>query len=594
MIYEIFSTMPTFKPVSFQRGINILIADKSDNATNRQTRNGAGKSSLVEIVHFLLGSTPDRQTLFRNSVIGPHRFGMTFDLQGTATTVERSGAESKVFVRAGAFDTWPVRPRYDPRLDDFVVTNNQWKTILGNLMFGLPAVETSNPEDDEQGARFRPSFRSMISYLVRRQSAGAFLQPIRQSTQQKTFDQQVNLSYLVGLDWTISQRWEEVRAKEKTLKELKRASAEGVFGDLVGNAATLRTRLAVATQRLQALQENVSKFQVLPEYRALEAEASDLVFQINSLADANTIDRGTVTDLEQALQTEVEPDASDLERLYAEIGIALPDTVIRRYEEVRSFHQSIVENRRSYLGGEIQAAQQHIADRNGKIAELDARRHQIMYTLQSHGALDQLTKLQAELARRQAEAERLRLAFDTAQQLEGTITQLNIDRNQLSLRLQQDFREQSETLTKAIVTFENMSSKLYQDAGSLTIDPSTNGPVFDVTIPSQRSAGINKMQIFCFDMMLMQLCSERGFGPGFLIHDSHLFDGVDERQKALALQIGAQMAEELGFQYIVTMNSDALPPDSLLSPNFRLQDYILPLRLTDATEDGGLFGVRFG
>jgi uncharacterized protein YydD (DUF2326 family) len=47
---------------------------------------------------------------------------------------------------------------------------------------------------------------------------------------------------------------------------------------------------------------------------------------------------------------------------------------------------------------------------------------------------------------------------------------------------------------------------------------------------------------------------ERKTGPGFLIHDSHLFDSVDGRQVTRALRIGAETAKELGFQYIVTMN----------------------------------------
>ena len=38
--------------------------------------------------------------------------------------------------------------------------------------------------------------------------------------------------------------------------------------------------------------------------------------------------------------------------------------------------------------------------------------------------------------------------------------------------------------------------------------------------------------IFCFDLMLADLATRRGLSPGFLIHDSHLFDGVDERQVA--------------------------------------------------------------
>jgi uncharacterized protein YydD (DUF2326 family) len=100
------------------------------------------------------------------------------------------------------------------------------------------------------------------------------------------------------------------------------------------------------------------------------------------------------------------------------------------------------------------------------------------------------------------------------------------------------------------------------------------------------------MQIFCFDLMLMELSARRNIGPKFLVHDSHIFDGVDERQIAKALQLGAEKSESLGFQYIVTMNSDAIPKDGFKN-GFDINKYIMPTRLTDATEDGGLFGFRF-
>ena len=61
---------------------------------------------------------------------------------------------------------------------------------------------------------------------------------------------------------------------------------------------------------------------------------------------------------------------------------------------------------------------------------------------------------------------------------------------------------------------------------------------------------------------------------------------------AKALQLGATRAEEYGFQYIVTMNSDSLP-ETGYEDGFRVEDYILEMTLTDATETGGLFGIRF-
>jgi uncharacterized protein YydD (DUF2326 family) len=124
------------------------------------------------------------------------------------------------------------------------------------------------------------------------------------------------------------------------------------------------------------------------------------------------------------------------------------------------------------------------------------------------------------------------------------------------------------------------------------VSESQSGPVFDVHIEGQRSKGITNMQIFCFDLMLMEISKKRGIGPGFLIHDSHLFDGVDERQVAKALQLGAERAQISGFQYIVTMNSDALPKEGFKG-NFSVRDHVVDTKLTDATETGGLFGLRF-
>lgn len=67
---------------------------------------------------------------------------------------------------------------------------------------------------------------------------------------------------------------------------------------------------------------------------------------------------------------------------------------------------------------------------------------------------------------------------------------------------------------------------------------------------------------------------------------------MDERQIAKAIQLGAQRAEEVGFQYIVTMNSDALPTQGYRG-DFAIYDYVNPTRLSDEIDTGGLFGIRF-
>lgn len=586
MIRRIYSSLPGFKNLEFRPGLNVLLADKSPGASDRQTRNRAGKSSLTEIVHLLAGATIDKGSLFSKDNLVEATFGMEWDIAGKRTAAERSGSRrNRVYVVGDDTSTWPLTPTLDRQDQRPSLNITQWRNALGQLVFGL--------SQEVQGQSWGPKFRSLFSYFVRRESAGAFRSPVKQSVLQQTGDQQVALTFLLGLDWTIPQQLQHVRERERTLRELRRAARGGALGSIIGSAAQIRTSLTVTEERVRLHSQQLERFQVLPQYRDYETEASELTRQISSLNDDNTMDRQFVAQLEVAINRETAPPMADVERVYEEIGVSLPSTVLRRFEEVREFHNSVISNRQSYLEGELEATRNRISERERNKEQLDHRRSELMGILQTHGALEHFGNLQAELTRLRTEVENLRHQYETAEHLDSQTTELDANRSRLYQRLRQDFDEQQQAVKSAILSFERVSSQLYEEAGRLTLTETMNGPEFEVTIQGARSAGINKMQIFCFDMMLMIMSQETQVGPGFLIHDSHLFDGVDERQIARGLQQGARIAKEFDFQYIVTMNSDDLPPGSLFEGNFNISDYIMPLRLTDQTEEGGLFGFRF-
>jgi len=573
MIYRIFSSLPSFKGLEFHPGLNVLIAQKEAGATDKQTRNRAGKTSLIEIIHFLTGADAETDSPFRSEALASKSFGLTLDLGGKKVTAQRSGKDkSKVHVEGASFLNGKTR-----------LSNTEWTALLGEKMFGLHNL----PENEGRA----PTFRSLFAYFVRRQGSGAFTTPEKQATMQQVGDCQVALLYLLGLDWRIASEWQKVRDREKTLRELKKAAGAGAFGSIIGKASDLRTQVTVAEARLKEIQARLSGFRVLPQYAEMESEADQLTHQINDLSNANVIDTASIRDLETAMRSEAPPPIDELESIYAEAGVSLPGLAIKRYDEVRTFHESVIRNRRDYLAGELDAAKQRVVARDQEKQRLDERRAEVMNILKSHGALDQFSKLQAETARKEAEVESLRQRFDAAEQLEGTKNELDIERNRLTLRLRRDFAEQKARLSEAILAFEETSKHLYESAGSMTVEETSNGPQFQFPMQGSRSKGIKNMQIFCFDMMLMRLFAKRGIGPGFLVHDSHLFDGVDGRQIMSALKVGAETAKVLGFQYIVTMNEDDAFKES--TEGFNVHDYVLPVVLTDAKEDGGLFGIRF-
>jgi uncharacterized protein YydD (DUF2326 family) len=438
MINRIFSSLAGFKNLEFHSGLNVLIAQKEAGATDKQTRNRAGKSSLVDTIHFLTGADAGKESLFRSPALVDESFGITFDLGCEKITAERSGKEkSKLHVEGATFLNGKDR-----------ISNSEWIALLGDKMFGLDKVS---------GEGRTPTFRSLFSYFVRRQGSGAFTTPEKQAEMQQTGDFQVALLYLLGLDCKIAADWQVVRDREKTLKELRKAAGQGAFGGLIGKVADLRTQVTVAEARLKEMQARLADFRVLPEYASLEKEADDLTRSINDMANANIVDTGAIRYLEAAVHSEAPPPLNELEAIYAEVGIALPGVALKRYDDVRVFHESVVRNRRDYLYGELDAAKNRILARDQEKQRLDNRRSEVMNLLQSHGALEQYSKLQAEGARKEAEVEALRQRFMTAEQLEGTKNELDIERNRLALRLRRDFDEEKENLSAAILAFEETS-----------------------------------------------------------------------------------------------------------------------------------------
>ena len=89
---------------------------------------------------------------------------------------------------------------------------------------------------------------------------------------------------------------------------------------------------------------------------------------------------------------------------------------------------------------------------------------------------------------------------------------------------------------------------------------------------------------------MMVTARRNGHGPDFIVHDSHMYDSIEARQVASALNLAADLAASEGFQYIVTINSDELEKARL--EGFQAS-YHESARMTDAPDSGGLYGVRF-
>lgn len=590
MIHSIGSTLPSFKALTFHAGLNVLLAERHKASSETDTRNGAGKSSVVDIVHFLLGASLKGKSIFKNAPLLDHEFDGVFSFDGHRFEVARGGRDpDRVFVRSDH----PSRRRVGLALDMLsgreFVSLDEWKRWLGHLVFKLPLQPGERKAFDEKHA---PSFRQLFGYFARRRVDGGFHEPTKFFNQQSACDVQVALSYLLGLDWELAREFELERQDSREHSAGKRRAAARATGGL-SSVASLRALLAVEQAAAEKKGRDVENFKVEEHFDDLAREAAAAKVRLDELSVELAVAESAIRHLEATVAEEEIKERPDIERMYSVAGIALPTSVTETFDNVRSFHASVVANRRLHLDEEISFQNARAGEIRKEMRFQGARRSEILTSLDGKGAFRDLIQQQRTLTKLEEKVARTESLLKDAEDIDEKDSTLKIDREKLRARLSADQAARVEQIKAAAIAFSEAKTALYGERrGALEIRATPSGPKFDVWIEQDLSGGISNMELFCFDYALFKISSGLLGGPGFLLHDSHLFADVDARQIASAIDIATAAVGEVGAQYIVHLNSDEFGKLSLPS-HVDIAKARLPVTLDD-TETGGLFGVRFG
>jgi uncharacterized protein YydD (DUF2326 family) len=336
---------------------------------------------------------------------------------------------------------------------------------------------------------------------------------------------------------------------------------------------------------------------VHPEYDRIEEQASALTRQIHELANQNVTDGRLLEHYRRSVSEESGTADTDranktLEEAYREAGVVLPDLVKKRLDDVKQFHHALVRGRRDFLSTEVERLEREIVKRKQEIVELDGHRASFMQVLETHGALAEYNRLQALRQEAQNKLAEVGRRIKQLKELDQGRSQLKIELETLRQKTRQDLEDRSSAKEKAISLFNANSEALYDAPGNLIIEVGKNGYHFEVEIQRTGATGIENMKVFCYDLTLTQLWTEKPNHPGLLLHDSPMFDGVDERQKAAAWARAKAESERLGFQYICMVNTDDIPEKDVMGGLDMRDPSLIRATLTDQP-DGCLLGIRF-
>lgn len=583
MIHSVSADRPEFQPVHFQAGLNLIVADRHEQATDKDTRNGVGKSLLLDIIHYCLGSNSflDRSTA---EALGDWEFRLDFTLDSRRVTATRSlAAPSRVRIE-GDIAAWAPADRQRSLLDHTTakLPPKQWIRRLGSGLFDLPT------DNGDSGPH--PSFRTLISYLGRRREDG-YLSPLTWIAKPSARDRDLHLAYLLGMNWECVRDWASLTDKDNDLQAFRKAIEKGIVAGTSATMGELESRRVQLEQEVEVSGAALGSFRVHPNYDALQKDADRLTTEIHELQNRDYADRQILSRYREATKEESPPKPLSIEQLYADAGVVFPDQLKRTLSDARRFYRDIVRNRSRFLGGEIEKLERTISERRAQIEKLTEERASVMQVLETHGALSEHSSLQE---RQVALLERLRVVktqIENVERLTKEQEALRASRAEVQRTAQEDYEALRPIRETAIRLFNDNSKALYEVPGSLIIDVGPGGYRFRAEIDRSASEGIGRMQVFCFDLTVLQLQKRLGRGMDFLIHDSLMFDPVDTRQRARALERAHEVTSEIGAQYICALNSDMIPEKDF-SEGFDYEQFVR-LRLSDESPEGRLFGIHF-
>ncbi len=574
MIYKVFADNPKFKEVKFTKGLNIVLGSKSSDSDDKDTRNGVGKTLLIDIIDFCLGSEVNKNSKLKKiDLIKGWTFSIIIDLFNSKCTVSRSIDNPRKICIEGDFSKFPLKPQQT--LTEHYYKLEDWRKLLGLYNFDL------NEDFD-----YKPSFRSLMSYFIRN-TPDAYLDPFIIYRHQRNINIQSNTAFLLGLNWKCASKAQLIKDKEKSLKNDKK-KIENEYPNL----GAIETKKIKLENELDEKIKELSTFKLHKQYKDIEKEVNQLTKEIKSIVNENVTLKRKLDNYKESIKTEKNPKEDALNNLYAEMDLVFKPSAKKSLKEVKEFHKNLIKNRREFLKVEILELTNTINHNEELIQEYDTQRSKLMKILNTHNALEDYTLIQMEISNNKSEINKLNEIIDKYKQIEDTEDEIKEEVSVFNQKIKREHELSRNTREKSITIFNENTKALYGEDGSLIINVSEKGYDFTIEFPKNESRGVSKMKIFCYDAMLLELNSIY-HNIDFLIHDSEIFSDVDNRQVAEAMNLIKDKCEKHNLQYICTLNSDELEKIKMeISTDFNISEYV-KLELKDNDPQNHLLGEIF-
>ena len=531
----------SFHTINFKEGLNIIVGKQASphNENDGNTYNGVGKSFVLHLIHFCLGS--NKIDSFSNN-LPEWVFTLEFEVDGKEYYASRNTSEQNRINFCGQD-----------------ISLKAMRENMLNLCFGIsdpPKNMTWNTLFSRFVRRYRLSYSRFDTYIPK----------------ESDYSKLLNTLYLLGIDPSLIIEKKELREKQTDAKKTENAiKKDPFFKRYYLGKNDVELDVADLEYRITELEREISEFKVSNNYHELELEANDKSYEKKILENKRVLINNYIKNIEESFKENI--------------------------DEVLEFHRKQILSRNIRLKKELRKHQLELEKIDKQILAIGERMDNLLGYLDSHGALEeyvaltkQLSSLKNEMERIQGYQKLLKSYKDIELEIKASFINQDKETN--------EYLEIIKTVTDKLRTgFWEYAKKFYPKKRSGLVIKNNSGEnmiryTLEARIEDDSSDGVNEVRLFCFDLLLL-MCRKSKIR--FLAHDSRLFANMDPRQREMLLRIAYDVTIDSEFQYICSMNEDTiLSFKDLMS----IEDYRqivtnnIILELNDDASESKLLGIQ--
>lgn len=554
----------TFKTIKFNdTGLTIIVGTKSKEG---ETYNGVGKSLIIELLHFCLGSQKNEE--FKEK-IPQWKFTLEFDLLNERHTVSRNTSNQSVIL-----------------LDDQEIRLNAFNDWIEKRLFSIP--------EGIPGL----TYRSLLPKFLRR-GHNQYVDP-RITGDYSEFDWLIRNAFLLGIDVHLISKKTALREEILRIQSLRKNFRDDpLLRGFYSGGKDSEIHLGYLESKIKKLEQDKEQFVVAENYYDLQKVADVLAKEIDNKKNTVFLLKNAIENINKSIKEQPDLPLERLQTLFMELIDVFKPESLKRLEELSGFHKRLLENRIARLSREklrlIEQSKSLEHVMKIKQNELDKQLQMLGQTR----ALDQYTAIVNQIADLSAQAEKLKDYQNIEREYSNKEADLEGQLSDEVIKTNTYLEDTRELREKRFNVFKEYVARFYPSAvAGISIhnnDKNNNKKRFDfdVHIENDNSDGINEVRIFCYDLTLLTL--RQGHKINFIFHDSRLFANMDVRQRAMLFRLAHEVTTKLGLQYIATLNPDFISGMEQEFEEEELKRIItdnIVLHLKDDSTSGKLLGIQ--